>query len=208
MLRLLGSGSRFESITRGVLDLRDLWYYLSLTIAFLSLNVYSLERLRWSGSSSTPRHRYWRTATGLILLNLVAANVWLTRIDSLRLDLTQGRLYSISRTYTSFPRPITGAAAYSRLFQCQNAPAAGTAGATVARPGCRNTPSPARAGCRWSSSTLHNTPSWNSEANERFGIQRHAVPGCRPLPGNPGELLLSTFWCSTAASTRHWTSMT
>ena len=102
MLRLLGSGSRFDSITRGVLDLRDLWYYLSLTIAFLSLNVYSLERQRWSGNSSTPRHRYWRIATGLILLNLVVANIWLTRIDSLRLDLTQGRLYSISRTTHHF----------------------------------------------------------------------------------------------------------
>jgi ABC-2 type transport system permease protein len=95
-LRLLGSGARFESITRGVLDLRDLWYYLSLTIAFLALNVYSLERQRWSGNASTPRHRYWRFATGLILLNLALANIWLSRIDSLRLDLTEGSLYSIS----------------------------------------------------------------------------------------------------------------
>jgi len=96
ILRLLGSGARFDSITRGVLDLQDLWYYLSMTIAFLALNVYSLERQRWSGNSSTQRHSYWRVATGLILLNLVLANIWLARIDSLRLDLTQGSLYSIS----------------------------------------------------------------------------------------------------------------
>lgn len=95
-LRMLGSGSRFESITRGVLDLRDLWYYLSLTAMFLVLNVYSLERLRWSGAFSTPRHRYWRTATGLLIVNLLLANIWLAPIDKLRLDLTEGSQYSIS----------------------------------------------------------------------------------------------------------------
>jgi len=97
-LRLLGTGARFESITRGVLDLRDLCYYLSLTVGFLTLNVYCLEKLRWSGTSSTPRQRYWRTATWLVLLNLLLANIWLNRIDSLRLDLTEGRLYSISES--------------------------------------------------------------------------------------------------------------
>ncbi len=95
-LRLLGSGARFDSITRGVLDLRDLCYYLSLTVVFLTLNVYSLEKLRWSGVFSTPRHKYWLAATGLVLLNLLLANIWLARIDKLRLDLTQGGLYSIS----------------------------------------------------------------------------------------------------------------
>tara|TARA_R110001599_G_scaffold353459_1_gene592743 strand:- start:454695 stop:457550 length:2856 start_codon:yes stop_codon:yes gene_type:complete len=95
-LRLLGSGAHFESITRGVLDLRDLWYYLSLTVAFLALNVYALERQRWSGNSATSRHNNWRLATGLILLNLLFANIWLARMDSLRLDLTEGNLYSIS----------------------------------------------------------------------------------------------------------------
>ncbi len=102
LLRLLGSGSRFESITRGVVAMRDLWYYLSLTIAFLTLNVYSLERLRWSGVGPTPRRRYWRLATALVLVNLVLSNVWLSRIDSLRLDLTQGRLYTISESTRQF----------------------------------------------------------------------------------------------------------
>jgi ABC-2 type transport system permease protein len=34
ILRSLGTGSRFESIGRGVIDLRDLVYYLSLTVFF------------------------------------------------------------------------------------------------------------------------------------------------------------------------------
>ncbi|HEC19892.1 MAG TPA: ABC transporter permease, partial [Gammaproteobacteria bacterium] len=50
VLSLLGSGSRFESITRGVLDLRDLYYYLAIVGVFLSLNLYTLERLRWAGN--------------------------------------------------------------------------------------------------------------------------------------------------------------
>ncbi len=37
ILRALGTSSRFESIERGVVDLRDLVYYLSLTIIFLLL---------------------------------------------------------------------------------------------------------------------------------------------------------------------------
>ena len=56
-LRLLGSGARFDSITRGVIDVRDLCYYVSLTVAFLTLNVYSLERQRWSGDTASRRHR-------------------------------------------------------------------------------------------------------------------------------------------------------
>ena len=40
VLALLGSGSRFSSITRGVLDLRDLYYYLSIVGVFLALNLF------------------------------------------------------------------------------------------------------------------------------------------------------------------------
>jgi ABC-2 type transport system permease protein len=58
-LRLLGSGARFESITRGVIDLRDLYYYAAVTVAFLALNAYGLERGRWA-SANRPRHRRWR----------------------------------------------------------------------------------------------------------------------------------------------------
>ena len=39
LLRAVGTGSRFESIARGVIDLRDLVYYLSLTGFFLAASV-------------------------------------------------------------------------------------------------------------------------------------------------------------------------
>ena len=95
-MRALGSGARFESITRGVIDIRDLFYYLSLITGFLVLNVYVLEKERWAHAVKTPRHRRWRAAVGLIIGNLVLANVWLERIPAPRLDLTEGKLYSIS----------------------------------------------------------------------------------------------------------------
>jgi len=93
-LRLLGSGSRFESITRGVIDLRDLYYYLAITVAFLTFNVYALERGRWT-SGANHRHRTWQLATGLLIINLLVAGLWLHRLP-LRADVTEGRLYSLS----------------------------------------------------------------------------------------------------------------
>jgi hypothetical protein len=40
--KLLGTGSRFESITRGVLDIRDIYYYVSLSAVFLAFNTFAL----------------------------------------------------------------------------------------------------------------------------------------------------------------------
>ncbi|MEE4279535.1 MAG: Gldg family protein, partial [Halieaceae bacterium] len=94
LLRLLGSGSRFESITRGVIDLRDLYYYVAITVAFLAFNVYGLERGRWS-SASNARHRAWQFGIVLLIANLFAAGLWLHRLP-LRADVTEGRLYSLS----------------------------------------------------------------------------------------------------------------
>ena len=56
-LGLAATGVRFESITRGVLDLRDIYNYISVVGVFLALNVYSLERLRWSREGQKTRHR-------------------------------------------------------------------------------------------------------------------------------------------------------
>jgi ABC-2 type transport system permease protein len=97
ILKLLGSGSRFESITRGVIDLRDLYFYLSIVGLFLALNVYSLERLRWAKDTDRPdRHRRWALVTGLLAANLLAANLWLQQIGWVRADITEGHVYSIS----------------------------------------------------------------------------------------------------------------
>lgn len=96
LLRQLGSGSRFEAITRGVLDLRDLYYYLSLIIVFLGLNLFALEKQRWASDGDLRYHRRWRQLTLLIIANALLANVWLAPLNQLRLDVTEGRIYSIS----------------------------------------------------------------------------------------------------------------
>ncbi len=95
-LQLLATGARFESITRGVIDLRDLYYYLSLVSVFLCLNVYAIERLRWAGNPNHGAHRRWAMVTGLLSINLIVANVPLHALTNARADITQDRIYSIS----------------------------------------------------------------------------------------------------------------
>jgi ABC-2 type transport system permease protein len=98
ILRAIGAGSRFESIERGVVDLRDLIYYLSLATLFLALNVLSLDSKRWSTGEQTLSYRRSVVLTvALIGLNLIALNTWLFPMRELRLDLTAQREYSLSR---------------------------------------------------------------------------------------------------------------
>ncbi len=92
----LGSGTRFESITRGMLDFRDLYFYASVALIFLTLNVFGLERAKWADGGQNKRHHAWRLGTGLLVLNLALANVWLSNVTQLRFDMTEGRIYSLS----------------------------------------------------------------------------------------------------------------
>jgi ABC-2 type transport system permease protein len=95
--RAIGTGSRFESIERGVVDLRDLVYYLSLTAFFLLLNVISLDSKGWSkGQQSAPHRRQVFLTVVLVAANLVALNTWLFPATALRADLTADREYSLS----------------------------------------------------------------------------------------------------------------
>jgi ABC-2 type transport system permease protein len=97
VLRAIGTGSRFESIERGVIDLRDLIYYLSLTALFLALNVVSLDARRWSrGPHSAAYRRQALLSVILVVANLVALNTWLFPLGGLRADLTADREYSLS----------------------------------------------------------------------------------------------------------------
>lgn len=101
-LRTLGTGSRFDSITRGVIDIRDLYYYLSIIIAFLALNTFFLEKERWANQKNTPNHRTWRAVTGLLLANAICANLWLGQVNLLRVDTTEGNQYSISEATLNY----------------------------------------------------------------------------------------------------------
>lgn len=100
VLRGLGTGSRFESIERGVLDLRDLAYYAGLAGFFLCLNWFFLEQDRVDRGSEPGRLRLraqWVTVA-LVAANVVALSAWLSPVTRARVDLTAGGDYSISDT--------------------------------------------------------------------------------------------------------------
>ena len=97
-LRAFGTGSRFESIERGVLDLRDIAYYLGITAFFLVLNGVFLEWERLDPRSTHGRVRSTAllATVALVGLNVVAANLWLSPVQRARLDLTAGRDYTVA----------------------------------------------------------------------------------------------------------------
>ncbi len=99
VLRAVSPISHFESIERGVIDLRDLVYYLSLAGIFLGLNVLSLDSKRWSKGNNTAEHRGNAILTAtLIALNLVIINFWLYPFVQARFDMTELKEYSLSST--------------------------------------------------------------------------------------------------------------
>ncbi len=122
VLRLIGSGSRFNSIARGVIDFRDIYYYLSIFGAFLVLNLYSLESLRWSAQGQTKRHFQWRLAAGLLVANLIAGNLWLGQLTWARADLTSGSIYSISSETRSYLQQLQEPLLIRGYFSAQTHP--------------------------------------------------------------------------------------
>jgi ABC-2 type transport system permease protein len=111
LLEALGTGSRFESIRRGVIDVRDVLYYGSLTAAFLVLNVLVLKAKGWSEGNKTRERRVNATMfAGLAAANLLALNVWMSDVTALRVDLTERGEYSISdvtkNMVRSLPEPL------------------------------------------------------------------------------------------------------
>ncbi len=106
VLRAIGAGSRFEAITRGVLDLRDLYFYVSVLAVFLALNVHAVEAHGWAADGNAKRHGQRRLVLGLLALNFLVANVWLSAVHFLRWDVTQGNQYSISDATRSYLRQL------------------------------------------------------------------------------------------------------
>ncbi len=95
--RSLGTGTRFESVARGVLDLRDLAYYGGIILAGVAVNVLLLGRLSWSrGPRARDRRMGTLIAVGLVIANALALNLWLSQVHHARIDLTQDGTYSLS----------------------------------------------------------------------------------------------------------------
>ena len=105
-LRAVGASSRFESITRGVLDLRDLYFYVSVLAIFLALNVYAVDAHGWAADGAAKRHNERRLVLGLLAANFLVANLWLAGIGFLRWDVTEGNQYSISEATRGYLRQL------------------------------------------------------------------------------------------------------
>jgi ABC-2 type transport system permease protein len=95
--RVFGTGARFESVARGVLDLRDLAYYGGIVAVGIALNVVLLQRLAWS-HGARGRTRRIAAVLGVVLVaaNAIALDVWLAPVRRARIDLTQDGTYSLS----------------------------------------------------------------------------------------------------------------
>lgn len=102
VLAQVSTHGRFESVARGVLDLRDIAFFVSLTALFLVLAVYALTRVRWAADAPRARHRRLTLGVGLVVANLVLLNVWLAPLSMLRVDTTEGRIYSISQASRAY----------------------------------------------------------------------------------------------------------
>ncbi len=89
----LGVISHFRDLARGVIDLRDAVYFVTVCGIFLSLAYLALMGLKLSPKGE-PRRRL-RLATVLIVAGLVIVNLFGRHIRG-RLDLTPGRAYTLS----------------------------------------------------------------------------------------------------------------
>jgi ABC-2 type transport system permease protein len=95
--QFLGTGVRFESVARGVLDLRDLAYYGGIVATGIALNVLLLQRLTWGhGARTRPRRIGAVLAVVLVAANAIALDAWLAPVHRARIDLTQDGTYSLS----------------------------------------------------------------------------------------------------------------
>lgn len=97
--RLFGMSTRFESVARGVLDLRDLAFYAGIVAIGFAVNVLILGSVSW-GNAKRARERRMQTglSVGLIAVNAILLVLWLSPVRSARIDLTQDGAYSLSRT--------------------------------------------------------------------------------------------------------------
>lgn len=91
----LGLLTHFSAITRGVLDLRDVVYFLSMTAAFLGIAYLMIERGRLN-----LKGRRWRSLRlGMLgVLSILLVVNLLGRHIRGRLDLTPGKAYTLSPT--------------------------------------------------------------------------------------------------------------
>lgn len=89
----LGVLSHFTQIARGVIDLRDALYFLTLTAIFLSLAYWALMRRKLSPQGADLRRL--KLGTAVVVSALVVLNLFGRHIGG-RLDLTPGKQFTLA----------------------------------------------------------------------------------------------------------------
>ncbi len=121
--RMFGTGARFESVARGVLDLRDLAYYGGIVAVGITLNVVLLQRLSWGAGARGQRRRLAALlGVGLVAANAIALDVWLAPVRRARIDLTQGGMYSLSDSTEKILRGLDERLLIRGYFSAQTHP--------------------------------------------------------------------------------------
>jgi ABC-2 type transport system permease protein len=101
----LGTASHYRDLIRGMLDVRDLYYYISLIAFFLILNAYFLEKERWSKQKNV-KHKAWNFGVLLLMMNLLTAHFLLEQANIPRLDVTDTQRFSLSETTINYLKEI------------------------------------------------------------------------------------------------------
>lgn len=85
--------SHFQSMSRGVIDIRDLWYFITTCLVFLSLGFWQLTRRRGGRHHGASK----KVKFGIIIFAVVAifGNLFGSSIPG-RLDLTESKSYSLA----------------------------------------------------------------------------------------------------------------
>lgn len=92
-LEQLSVSNHFDSVSRGVIDTRDIWYFVSSVVVFLGLTYLNLVKSKYGNRKSV--YRNYQISLAIMLGIFVLSNIVGTRIPG-RIDLTQERIYTLS----------------------------------------------------------------------------------------------------------------
>ena len=115
----LGVLSHFTNIARGVIDLRDAVYFITLAAVFLSLAYAALMTRKLSPRGETVKRL--RLGVAVLVVTLVVVNLFGRRIGG-RLDLTPGNAYTLSRATKRLVRDLPDLVTI-KLFASRELPA-------------------------------------------------------------------------------------
>lgn len=89
----LSVSNHFSSMARGVIDTRDVWYFLSLTAVFLAFAYLNLIKSKYGNKKSA--YRNYQLASLILLGIVILSNIVGAQIPG-RIDLTKDKLYTLS----------------------------------------------------------------------------------------------------------------